>query len=92
MPVTGWTPGAVPYVADQTAYQQTTLVRSFVSITFSVVPVPFQDVYEIQVDQVFQTHVPAGVLVLDPPTVTFSNASPGFSANFTINVQNYGLM
>ncbi len=84
--------GTVNIVSDQTAYQPVTMVRSLVSITFSVVPVPFSDVYEIQVNQVFQTHVPGGVLVLDPPTVNFSNTTAGFSANFTVNVENYGLI
>jgi large repetitive protein len=84
--------GTVAVVASQTVYQHTRLSRSLVTVTFNVVPVPFTDQYQIQVEQVFQTHVPAGVLVVTPPFMNFSNILPGFQANFTVNVQNYGLI
>jgi hypothetical protein len=57
-----------------------------------VVPVPFTDTYEIKVEQTFETHVPAGVLVLDPPFIDFKNVTSGFSANFIVKVQNQGLI
>jgi len=84
--------GTVNIVADQTQYQHTRLSRSLVSITFTVVPVPFTDTYEVKVEQTYETHVTAPVIVLDPPFVHFSDATPGFEANFVVNVKNYGLI
>ena len=84
--------GTVNVAGGQTAYQHTRLSRSLVTVTFNVVPVPFTDQYTIQVEQTFQTHVQAPVLVLDPPAVNFHNVSPGFAADFTVNAQNYGLI
>jgi hypothetical protein len=63
-----------------------------VTISFDVVPVPFTDEYQIQVEQTFQTHVPAPVMVLNPTYVNFNNVTPGFEADFTVNVENYGLI
>lgn len=77
---------------DQTGYEHVRLSRSFVTISFNVVPVPFSDVYTIQVEQTFQTHVEAGVLVVNPPFVQFTNCTPGFQANFTATVENDGLI
>jgi hypothetical protein len=84
--------GTVTVAPDQTGYEHVRLSRSFVTISFSVVPVPFSDVYTIQVEQTFQTHVEAGVLVVNPPFVQFTNCTPGFQANFTATVENYGLI
>ena len=86
------TMGTANIVPDQTVYQHTRLSRSLVTITFNVVPVPFTDQYQIQVEQTFQTHVPAGVLVVDPPFLNFPTVTPGFQASFTANVQNFGLI
>jgi hypothetical protein len=49
----------------------TRLSKSLVTINFSVVPVPFTDRYEIKIEQTFETHVPVGVLVVDPPFKDF---------------------
>jgi Bacterial Ig domain/Protein of unknown function (DUF642)/Divergent InlB B-repeat domain len=86
------TVGTVTIVPDQTVYVHTRLSKSLVTVSFNVVPVPYTDKYEIKIEQTFETHVPAGVLVLDPPFKNFSNVTPGFEANFTVNVQNYGLI
>jgi len=84
--------GTVTIIADQTVSQATTLSRSLVTVTFNVVPVPFTDVYEIQVEQTFQTSVPAPVLVINPPFIDLTSFSSGFQTNFTVSVQNYGLI
>ena len=86
------TVGQLDIVADQTGYLHTRLSRSLVTVSFSVVPVPFTDTYDIQVEQTFQTHVPAGVLVVTPPFLSFSNLVDGFEADFTATVENYGLI
>jgi hypothetical protein len=70
----------------------TRLSKSLVTINFTVVPVPYTDKYEIKLEQTFETHVPAPVIVLDPAFKDFKNVSPGFEANFIVNVKNYGLI
>ncbi|HZM01547.1 MAG TPA: Ig-like domain-containing protein [Candidatus Saccharimonadales bacterium] len=84
--------GTVTVVSDQVAYQPTRLNRSLVTVSFSVVPVPFSDQYTIQVEQTFETYVPAGVLVLQPPAENFNNVTAGFQASFICAAQNYGLV
>ena len=84
--------GTVAIASDQVAYQHARLSRSLVTVTFSVVPVPFTDVYTIQVEQTYETHVPAPVLVLDPPYMSFRHVASGFEANYTVNLKNYGLI
>ena len=84
--------GSVTVIADQTVSVATILSRSLVTVTFNVVPVPFTDVYEIQVVQTFQTHVPVPVLVVNPPFIDLHSFGSGYQTNFTISVQNYGLI
>ncbi|HEV2391800.1 MAG TPA: Ig-like domain-containing protein [Verrucomicrobiae bacterium] len=84
--------GTVNVIPDQVVYQHTRLSRSLVTVSFSVVPVPFSDQYQLQVQQTFETYVPAGVLVLDPAAENFNNVTPGFQASFLVNAKNYGLV
>ena len=84
--------GTVTIIADQTVSQATTLSRSLVTVTFNVVPVPFTDKYEITVEMTFETHVPAPVLVVNPPFIDFTTFSSGYQTNFTVSVENYGLI
>jgi len=84
--------GLVDIIAGQQQLVEPMLSRSLVTINFTVEPVPFTDRYEIKIEQTFETHVPAGVLVVDPPKKDFENVTPGFEANFTVRVQNYGLI
>jgi hypothetical protein len=91
-PGCGANAGSVNVVGGQTVSVATTLNRSLVTVTFNVVPVPFTDVYQIQVEQTFQTHVPVPVLVVNPPFVDLHSFGSGFQTNFTISVQNYGLV
>ena len=84
--------GTVAIAADQTGYQHARLSRSLVTVTFSVVPIPFTDQYTIQVEQTYETHVPAPVIVLDPPYMNFRHVASPFQANYTVNVMNYGLI
>jgi hypothetical protein len=84
--------GVVTIVADQTVPVETRLSKSVVTINFSVVPVPYTDRYEIRLEQTFETHVPAPVLVLDPPFQQFENVQPGFQASFIVTAKNEGLI
>jgi len=84
--------GTTTVLADQVVEQTTRLSENLVTINFSVVPVPFMDIYQISVTQTYQTYVPLGVLVLDPPFLSFSNLPSGFQATFNVNAQNQGLI
>ena len=87
--------GSVNVIASQTvqvAPPDTRLSRSLVTINFTVVPVPFTDKYDIQIEQTFETHVPAPVLILDPAYVKFSDVQSNFEANFTVSAKNFGLI
>jgi fibronectin type 3 domain-containing protein len=84
--------GAVKVTPAQTVQVHTRLSKSLVTINFTVVPVPYTDKYEIKLEQTFETHVPAPVLVLDPAFKDFKNVTPGFEANFIVTVKNHGLI
>jgi hypothetical protein len=83
--------GTVNITADQTAFENPILIRSLVTVNFSVVPVPFTDQYEIQVEQTFETFVPVPELVMTPPYTTLT-VSPGFQATLNISIQDAGLI
>ena len=84
--------GVVDIGADQEQLVEVMLSRSLVTINFTVEPVPFTDRYEVKIEQTFETHVPAGVLVLDPPKKDFVNVTPDFHADFIVKVKNFGLI
>lgn len=84
--------GLVEVIPGQTIRVDTRLNKSVVTISFSVVPVPYTDRYEIKLEQTFETHVPVPVLVLDPTYKEFNNVQPGFEANFIVTAKNYGLI
>jgi hypothetical protein len=84
--------GAVTVTPAQTVQVHTRLSKSLVTINFTVVPVPYTDKYEIKLEQTFETHVPAPVLVLDPAFKDFKNVTPGFEANFVVTAKNHGLI
>ena len=82
----------IPSQTVQVGPPATRLSKSLVTITFQVVPVPYTDRYEIKIEQTFETHVPAPVLVLDPAYREFKDVTPGFEANFVATVKNHGLI
>jgi hypothetical protein len=84
--------GVVTVVADQTVNVSTRLNRSLVTVNFTVTPVPYTDKYEITIEQTFETHVPAPVLVLTPSYQNFDNVNPGFQATFIVTAKNEGLI
>ncbi len=86
------TVGTITVVPSQTVQVHTRLAKSLVTVTFNVVPVPYTDKYEIKIEQTFETHVPVGVLVVDPPFKDFKKIDSGFEANWIVTVQNYGLL
>jgi hypothetical protein len=84
--------GTTTVIANQDVYQTTRLSENLVTMNFTVIPVPFMDIYQISVDQTYQTYVPLGVLVLDPPFLSFTNLPSGFQATFNVSAQNQGLI
>ncbi|HEX7863031.1 MAG TPA: FG-GAP-like repeat-containing protein [Verrucomicrobiae bacterium] len=84
--------GSIKVTPSQTVQVHTRLSKSLVTINFSVVPVPYTDKYEIKLEQTFETHVPAPVIIVDPAFKDFKNVSPGFEANFIVTVKNHGLI
>ncbi|MCF7708994.1 MAG: Ig-like domain-containing protein [Verrucomicrobia bacterium] len=84
--------GTVTVVPDQTVQVDSRLSKSVVSIKFEVVPVPYTDRYEIKIEQTFETHVPAPVLIISPLNKEFKNVTPGFEANFMATAKNHGLI
>ncbi|MBI5387108.1 MAG: VCBS repeat-containing protein [Verrucomicrobia bacterium] len=82
----------IPGQIVQVAPPETRLSKSLVTVNFSVVPVPYTDRYEIKIEQTFETHVPAPVLVLDPTYMNFDQVQPGFEANFIVTAKNHGLI
>jgi hypothetical protein len=84
---------SVDVIPDQTVVvDDFFLIRSLVTIEFTVVPVPFTDRYEIKIEQTFETHVPVPTLRIDPPQKTFEEVVPGFTTTFIARVHNEGLV
>jgi hypothetical protein len=83
--------GVVNVVADQTALVEDELVRSLITVTFNVQPVPFTDRYEIKVEQKFETHVPVPMLLWEPGYVDMGVIEAGFKTTIMTNLSNFGL-
>jgi hypothetical protein len=84
--------GVVKVIPNQTVFEEPMLSKSLVTINFKVEPVPFTDRYEIKLEQTFETHVPAAVLVIDPSKVDFYDVEPGFDTRFLAEARNEGLI
>lgn len=84
--------GVVNVIAAQTVNVATRLNKSVVTVNFTVVPVPYTDRYEIQLEQTFETHVPLPVLVMTPSFRQFDNVTPGFQASYIVTAKNEGLI
>ncbi|HNU51307.1 MAG TPA: CARDB domain-containing protein [Verrucomicrobiota bacterium] len=87
--------GVVRVIPDQVIQvgpPETRLTRSLVTVAFTVTPVPYTDRYEVTLEQTFETHVPAGVLVLDPSFREFRDVQPGFETTVLVKAQNKGLI
>ena len=82
----------VTVVPGQVVEVEAVVLRSLVSVEFTVEPVPFTDRYEIKLEQTFETHVPAPVLVLDPPSFTFEDVSDAFQTSLIVKAKNFGLI
>jgi hypothetical protein len=83
--------GVIEIIPSQTVQTSSRLSRSLVTLSFRVDPVPFTDRYEIKIEQTFETHVPAPVIVLTPPYQEFE-VTPPFETTFTATAKNEGLI
>jgi hypothetical protein len=84
--------GTVNIVPGEVVYQHDRLSRNLVTVVFNVVPIPYTDKYEIQVEQTFETHVPTPVLVLDPAHFEFTTVETNFETTYIVKVSNAGLI
>jgi hypothetical protein len=84
--------GVAEIIPGQTVRVDTRLNKSVVTISFSVVPVPYTDKYEIKLEQTFETHVPVPVLVMTPAYREFNNVRPGFEVSYIVTAKNEGLI
>jgi hypothetical protein len=84
--------GVVEVIPNQVVGVDTRLSRSLVTVSFTVTPVPFTDRYEITIEQTFQTHVPAPVLIFKPSLMDFKRIQAGFDATFIATLKNEGLI
>ena len=82
----------VTVIPDQVVEARPRLSRSLVTINFQVEPVPFTDRYEIVIEQQFETHVPAPVMVVDPAVQRYRDIRPGFEDVYIVTVKNEGLI
>ncbi len=83
--------GVIEIQADQLIEETVELNKSLVTVNFNVVPVPFEDRYEVVIEQTFETRVPVPLLVVDPPFIEFDNVLPGFEVIVPVKVSNFGL-
>jgi large repetitive protein len=65
---------------------------NLVTVEWSVTPTTIQDQYQVTINQIFETNVPAPVLVTEPPSITFPQMQPGQVFNGEFTVTNYGLI
>jgi len=67
------------------------LPRQFVSYAWDVVPIEVEDRYEFQLEAKYETHVPAPVITLDPPSFDLRTVQ-GDLAQINVTVSNQGLI
>ncbi len=78
--------------AGSTANEHVALAYSLVSVEWEVVPITIEDRYEIVLQAVFETDVPAPVVTIDPPAVNLPQLFAGdvFYGEFVL--ENHGLI
>ena len=64
--------GTLHLIAGETNEIDAFLSRQLVTYTWDVVPIPFTDQYTVTLDAVFETHVPAPVVMVSPTQLDLS--------------------
>jgi RHS repeat-associated protein len=72
--------------------QQILLTYAPISFNWSVVPVTFQDKYNIVLTATYETHVPVPVVVMQPASITLPPMCSGQTLTGQIKATNYGLV
>jgi hypothetical protein len=86
------TSGTFAISPGQTTLVPIALQLKLVEITWSVEEIVIEDRYEIKVAATFETHVPAPVIITEPPSITLPDMQPGQVLNGEFKVTNYGLI
>lgn len=68
------------------------LERITVIITWSVIPIFYEDRYEIKLESTFETYVPAPVIVVEPLYIKINDFDDPIKDHFLIKVTNHGLI
>ena len=70
------------------------LPRQLVTYTWNVVPVETEDKYEVKLEAVFETHVPAPVITVDPMVIDLTKLSYDSEGKTVVNytITNHGLI
>jgi len=68
------------------------LQRQTVTYTWSVIPVTFEDIYEIHVESDFVTHVPIPIVTVVPEEIDLELFELGYYTALQINITNHGLV
>ncbi|MEY3143914.1 MAG: hypothetical protein RLY21_2407 [Planctomycetota bacterium] len=67
------------------------MARQLVTYQWSVVPIPFSDRYEITLNFIFETNVPAPVITVDPPFIDFTTMQSPTEYR-EVRIKNHGLV
>ena len=78
--------------AGSTVSQQVALDYSLVSVTWEVVPITIEDRYEIVLNAVFETDVPAPVVTLSPAAINLPQMFAGDVYFGEFSLENHGLI
>lgn len=83
--------GPLQIVAGETKEIEAFLPRQLVTYSWNVEPVQIEDRYRVNLEAVFETHVPAPVVTVDPP-FKMVPILEGLTTSVDITVTNHGLI
>ena len=75
-----------------TAAEAVFLDYDLVSVEWEVTEIALEDRYEVSLNTVYATDVPAAVLIFEPASVSIPAMEPGQSASGELTLTNYGLI
>ncbi len=81
----------IEIVPGETREVEAFLQRQLVSYKWTVEPVEIEDHYTVNLEAVFETHVPAPVVTVDPP-FNFIMLLPGEESTVELTITNHGLI
>ena len=84
--------GSLYIIPGVTIAEEIFLVNSVISVSWSVTPITIEDYYQINLEAVFETNVPIGLLVLDPVGIQLPTMTAGQVFLGELTLTNYGLI